>query len=225
MFALVIFIISLLISWLLLRNSSPPRVLWHYHSDWSPTLRQQLPILLPKLLQFYSTLKYWYSSHPVHHHLLFSLRYFPTVLSPTPYDSNLPLKSILLLRMSPKSRPVRISSYPPNISTGTSNSCLGLTSTPSFSVLPLVLRITSQNINTIHLVVLTRNLGVIHLFSLSSPCNQSLNSFDSTFLISLQSSYLHSIHSHHFQAPNWFSSYQTLAYRSAVGSHLPQIKI
>lgn len=50
----------------------------------------------------------WHSSCPALHHLLFSLKYFPTVLSPTPDDAHLPLKSILPHQISPKSRTVCI---------------------------------------------------------------------------------------------------------------------
>ena len=56
-----------------------------------------------------------YFSHPVLCHLLFSLRYVPIALLPTPGNSNIPLNSILLLQMFPKSRPP----CPPDTSPGT----------------------------------------------------------------------------------------------------------
>lgn len=76
------------------------------HPDWSPT-SQAVPSKAPPIL-----LHLKYSSYPVLQHLLFTLKYFPTVLSPSLDDSNLPLKSILLLQMPPKSRPVCIPRCP-----------------------------------------------------------------------------------------------------------------
>lgn len=90
-------------------------------------------------------------------------------------------------------------------------SLASLVSLPSKSVY------TSQNITTIHLIVLTRNLGAIYN---SSPYNQSLKSFDSSYLFNHSS-----LHSFPLIISRVLTGFPPTRRLPIHGSHFPKIKI
>lgn len=184
-------------------------------------LWQLLPILLPKLLQFYFTVTI--GIPPILSSIIFSshsnifLQCSHLFLIIATFVLNIYFYSRCLLNPD---------LYEYSIVHQTSPQTSQLMSRTKLNIFLLSLVsppvCTSQNITTIHLIELTGILGVIHN---SSPCNQSLKSFDSTLLISLQLDFSPFNSAHHFQGPNWFSSYQTFVYPSANGTLLPKIKI